>query len=244
MSEIKYVLWDIDGTLINFSLAEASAMRTCFQKYNIGECTEEQLKVYREINDKYWKKLETGELSKKEVLEGRFNEFFSLYNIDTSIVPEFNMDYLKSTGDFVFYTTNAEKVVKSLKSKYKQYAATNGTVIAQTKKLSNSGLDNILDGVFISEQMGFNKPSKEFFDTVFTSIGSNNPNEYMIVGDSLTSDILGGKNAGIKTCWYNPKHKQNNIDYTPNYEIDDLEEVLNILPINKKMPSNNGGEER
>lgn len=229
MEKIKYILWDIDGTLINFEYAEAAALKATFNKYNIGEFTDEKLKNYKEINIKYWKKLERGEISKKEVLEGRFEEFFSLYNIDTSIVSEFNLDYINATGDFAFYNTNAEKVVTELKGKYKQYAATNGTVIAQNKKLSNSGLNKILDGVFISEEIGFNKPSKEFFDSLFKIVGSSNPNEYIIIGDSLTSDILGGKNAGIKTCWYNPNHDVNNTDYTPNYEIYDLKEVLQII---------------
>lgn len=229
MEKIKYILWDIDGTLINFSLAEASAMKFCFEKYNIGECTDEKLRVYKEINDKYWRKLEKGELSKIEVLEGRFKEFFSLYNIDTSIVSEFNMDYLKSTGDFAYCNTNAKEVVSALKDKYKQFAATNGTVIAQNKKLSKSGLNSFLDDVFISEKIGFNKPSKQFFDAIFNKVCSNNPNEYIIIGDSLTSDMMGGKNAGIKTCWYNPKNKENNIDYIPNYEIKDLKEVLTII---------------
>lgn len=229
MGKIKYILWDIDETLINFSLAEASAMKYCFNKYNIGECTEDKLKIYREINEKYWKKLEKGELSRIEVLEGRFKEFFSLYNIDTSIIPEFNMDYLKSTGDFAYCITNAKEVVTELKDKYKQYAASNGTVIAQNKKMSKSGLNELLDDVFISEEIGFNKPSKEFFDFIFNKIGSKNPNEYIIIGDSLTSDMMGGKNAGIKTCWYNPKNKENNMDYIPNYEIKDLKEVLSIL---------------
>lgn len=243
MAEIKYILWDIDETLINFGFAETSALKATFQNYNIGECTDEKIKVYKEINEKYWKRLERGEISKKEVLEGRFKEFFSLYNIDTSIVPEFNMDYLKATGDYAYYNTNAEKVVNELKGKYKQYAATNGTVIAQNKKMANSGLDKILDGIFISEEIGFNKPSKEFFDAIFKKVGSNNPNDYMIIGDSLSSDMLGGKNSGIKTCWYNPKHKQNSTDYMPNYEIHDLNEVLDILSINKEITSNDVGEE-
>ena len=229
MKKIKYILWDIDGTLVNFDLAEKSALRATFEKYNIGECTDDKIKVYKEINEKYWKKLEKGEISKKEVLEGRFEEFFSLYNIDKYIVPEFNIDYLKAIGDYAYFNTNAEKVVNDLKGKYKQYAATNGAVIAQNKKLSKLGLDKILDGIFISEQIGYNKPSKDFFEAIFENVGSNNPDEYIIIGDSLTSDMLGGKNAGIKTCWYNPNYNKNNIEIKLDYEIHDLEEILNII---------------
>ena len=229
MENIKYILWDIDRTLIDFNKAEELALKECFKNYEIGDFTDELLEEYKQINDKYWKMLERRKISKKEVLEGRFNEFFSNHNIDLSIVPKFNLDYQMAMGDIAVFIDNGEETVKALKGRYKQYAASNGTALAQHKKLTKSGLDNLLDGIFISEEVGYDKPSKDFFNFVFEKVGSNNKEEYLIIGDSLTSDILGGVNAGIKTCWFNPEYKENDKGLKIDYEIHNLSEILDIL---------------
>ena len=91
----------------------------------------------------------------------------------------------------------------------------------------------LLEDYFISEQVGVEKPAKEFFDQVFKTIGSNDLDEYIIIGDSLTSDIKGGKNAGIKTCWYNPTSKENKSDVVPDYEIKDLIQVIDLFPLRR-----------
>ena len=77
MEKYKVIFSDIDGTLLNFAEAEKAAIRTCFGMFELGECTDEMLADYSEINRNYWKRLERGEISKKEVLEGRFREFFA-----------------------------------------------------------------------------------------------------------------------------------------------------------------------
>ena len=182
-------------------------------------------------NDEYWKKLERGEISRSVLLVSRFRDFFLMHGINPSISSNFNNDYINSMGDIAHYTPNAEETVKLLKGKYKQYAASNGNIEAQHKKLAKTGLDTLLDDVFISEEMGVDKPSLEYFQEVFRRVGSSNLADYVIIGDSLTSDIIGGKRAGIKTIWYNPFNHENNSDCIPDYEIHDLSEVLNLLPI-------------
>lgn len=112
---------------------------------------------------------------------------------------------------------------------YKQYAVTNGTKLAQKGKLKNSGLDKVFDGIFISEDLGVDKPNKEFFYKVFEKVGSTNPDEYIIVGDSLTSDMRGANNAGITNIWYNPKDLENNTDVKINFCIHSLDKIPNIL---------------
>ena len=234
MEKIKYILWDIDGTLIDFNYAEKEGLKLCFEKYGLGKLAEEMLKKYKEINHEYWKQFERGEISKKETMERRFIDLFNLYGFDTSIVERFNEDYQINMGDVARFNPNGKDVVTRLKGKYKQYAATNGTVEAQNRKLSKSGLNNMLDGIFISEEIGFDKPSTEFFQEMFKRVGSNNLEEYIIIGDSLTSDILGGKRVGIRTCWYNPSMNNNNYDYSPDYEIHDLSEILDLLQVKKE----------
>lgn len=226
---IKYILWDIDGTLLNFSMAESNAMRACFAEYNFGDLSDDRLKVYKSINDKYWKRLERGEISRIEVLEGRFKEFFSQYGYNTDVVSDFNISYQKNLGKTYVFNDNAYETVIKLNSKYSQYAATNGSIIAQKGKLKGAGLDGVLKDVFISELIGYEKPSEKFFSYIFDSIGSYKREEYVIIGDSLTSDIAGGNRAGIKTIWFNPNGSSNPNNVCYDYEIKNLSEVLNIL---------------
>ena len=229
MSKIKVVLWDIDGTLLNFIAAQKVALRKCFEIYGLGECTDEMLERYSAINHKYWHLLELGELTKPEVLIGRFREFFALEGLDVSKAEAVNDEYQVRLGDTICFEEHALDVVLALKGKVAQYAVTNGTKIAQDRKLANSGLDLLLDDVFISDVIGIEKPSVGFFDAVWERIGHFEKEECIIIGDSLTSDMQGGVNAGILTCWYNPNESQNDLGLSLAYEIRDLKEVLDII---------------
>lgn len=225
MSQIKAVLWDIDGTLLNFHKAEAAAIHTLFDKFGLGICTEEMLQDYSRINVSYWQRLETGELTKPQVLTGRFEEFFRKYGLDTACVPEFNTAYQLALGDTVCFYPGGWEAVQQMKGKVLQCAVTNGTLAAQKKKLAASGLDQLLDAIFISDEIGVEKPNPGFFQAVWDRIGHYAPDEVMIVGDSLTSDIRGGNNAGILTCWFNPNGSPAPADLRIDYEIKELSAV-------------------
>lgn len=225
---IRVILWDVDGTLLDFHRAEAAAIRTLFQKFGLGICTDAMLADYSAINAGFWRKLETGELSKPQVLTGRFETFFRKYGLDTGCVADFNAAYQLALGDTICFCPNALEVLLAFKGKALQCAVTNGTVIAQKKKLAASGLDQIFDHIFISDEIGIDKPNIAFFDAVWQKIGIYAPDEVLIVGDSLTSDIRGGNNAGIRTCWYNPKGLPSPDDLKIDYDIRDLKQVLDI----------------
>ena len=225
----KYLLWDIDGTVLDFLAAEAYAIKTLFKKYGLGECTDEMIKTYSAINTKYWQKLERNEMTKPEILIGRFREFFGLIGADISIAESFNREYQVTLGDHIEFVGSAKEILLSQKGKYILAAVTNGTRIAQEKKLSLSGLDEIFDGIFISENVGSEKPNKEYFDHVFEKLGVTDKSEVLIIGDSLTSDIKGGTAAGIDTCWFNPNHKPNTLGIIPTYEIDDIGKIVDIV---------------
>lgn len=231
MSKIKVVLWDIDGTLLNFLEAEKNAIRKCFEIFNLGECTDEMLKIYSEINKKHWEMLERGELTKAQVLEGRFIEFFTLYNINTSVIPDFNKEYQVQLGETICINDNGYELVRMFKNHVKQYAVTNGTKVAQDRKLKKTGLGELFDGVFISDEIGFEKPLAEFFEPVWNRIGKYEKDEILIVGDSLTSDIKGGNNIGIRCCWYNPAGIKTDLDLKIDFEIKNLKELIKILEI-------------
>ncbi len=225
----KYLLWDIDGTVLDFLASEAYAIRVLFEKYNIGECSDEMLKVYSEMNAKYWRKLERGELTKQEILVMRFRDFFEMTGADVTLAEAFNKDYQVALGDHIEFVDKAKEMLLSQKGKYILVAVTNGTKIAQDKKLRLSGLDKVFDAIFISEDVGAEKPSKEYFEYVFEKVGIRDKKEALIIGDSITSDILGGFNAGIDTCWFNPSHKSNTLDIPVTYEIDNLGKLSEIL---------------
>ena len=223
------ILLDVDGTLLDFKAAEKAAIRSLFKEFSFGACSDEMIARYSEINRRCWEKLERGEIEKSRMLEERFEIFFKEEGLDVSAAEKFNERYQVSLGDTVAYKDDSYDILKSLQGKYGQYAVSNGTIVAQTKKLKNSGLGDLFDGVFLSEELGAEKPCKEFFDRVFSVIGEDKKDKALIVGDSLSSDISGGINAGIKTCWYNPGGVKNNGEIKPDYEISDLHEIYKIL---------------
>lgn len=226
---IKVILWDVDATLLDFLKAEHAAINQCFEVFGLGNCTDEMIKRYSAINRKYWKMLERGEITKPEVLVGRFREFFESEGLDAECAEAFNKEYQVRLGDTICFCDDGYDLVKSLNGQVKQYAVTNGTKIAQDKKLKNSGLIDLFDDVFISEVVGAEKPNLAFFEHVWNCIGDYEKSEIMIVGDSLTSDMKGGNNAGIVCCWYNPRHAVNDKGVRVDYEIDNLQLLPGIL---------------
>ncbi len=234
---IKTVLWDVDGTLLDFEAAQAAAMRTLFSEFGLGPCTDEMLARYDAINHGFWQRLERGEITKRQVLIGRFEQFFKEYGIDPAVSVPYNDRYQLCLGDTIVHRDDCLSLIDLLKGRVRQYIVSNGTVAAQTKKLDRSGIGKRMDGVFLSEALGAEKPSPAFFEKVFDAIGPVDRSEVMIVGDSLTSDIRGGITAGIRTVFYNPKNiplpKEHHIDYN----IHSLTDVINII---KMEESDNG----
>lgn len=226
---VKAILWDVDGTLLDFLAAEKAAIRRLFGEFGLGECTDAMVARYSAINDGYWKRLERGEIAKKEVLIGRFREFFSELGIDPDLAEPFNARYQHALGDTVVYRDDSLNVVKALHGRVKQYVVSNGTIVAQTKKLQRSHLGEWMDGVFLSEQLGAEKPNPAFFEKVFAALPDIPKKDMLIVGDSLTSDMRGGLLAGIPTCWYNPFHHPRPADMTMDFIIEDLHEIYELI---------------
>lgn len=226
---IDTILWDIDGTLLSFVVAERAAIKACFRAFGLGECDDDMAARYSRLNLSYWERLELGELTKAQVLTGRFVEFFREEGISFDRIDEFNADYQLRLGDTIAYIDDSRELIAGLRGRVRQYAVTNGTVRAQEKKLVRSGLGELFDGVFISDRVGFEKPAPAFFDRVFEEIGGVDKSRAMIVGDSLTSDMRGGENAGIVTCWYNPEEKPNDKGVRVDHEIRDLHEVEALI---------------
>ena len=216
---IQTILWDIDGTILNFHRSAENSLKNTFKKFGYGEITDELLHMYEEINDVYWCKLEKGEITKEKLLVERFVEFFTKIGVETTRVVEFNQAYLNGLLDTVVFMPEAYETVKKLHPEYKQYIVTNGVKELQRKKIAKAHIEEFFDGIFISDEIGYEKPHIEFFNYVFDRIPTKNPDEAIIIGDSLTSDIAGGIRAGIHTCWYHPSNEENHSDVKPEFTV-------------------------
>lgn len=224
---VEFLFLDMDDTILDFHKAEAVAIRKTLESFGV-EPTEAVCTRYSEINDWHWKALERKEITREQVLTGRFEVLFRELGI--AVEPEeCAVRYTQNLAQGDFVLPGAEALLEKLQGKWKLYLASNGTTWVQQARIERSGIGKYFDRIFISQQMGANKPAVEFFDACFRDIPGFSKEKAMIVGDSLTSDILGGKNAGIATCWYNPKGKPQNPDILPDFEIHSLPELLPLL---------------
>ena len=177
---ITTLLWDMDETLLNFAAAERAAINALFQEFGFGECSDAMLERYSKINRSYWERLERKELTKPEILVGRFRDFFEAEGLDSTVAAEFNEKYQLSLGDTIVFRDDSYNIVKSLRGKVKQYVVSNGTIAAQTKKLRLSGFGELMDGVFLSEDLGVEKPDILFFEKVFEKIHPEDLDRYIL----------------------------------------------------------------
>lgn len=222
----KTILIDLDDTLLDFQKSEDVAIRTTIKTLGI-EPTEDVVSAYKEINLKYWKMFERKEIEREALLIARFKEFCELLNItnkDFSLLNETYFHYLSSSP---FEIDGAEEFLKKLSKKYDIYVITNGVKRVQTIRLSLVNITKYFKKVYISEEIGYQKPSVEFFDFVLNDLNIKNKEEILIIGDSLSSDIQGGINSGIDTMWYNPKGLQSNINYT--YQIKNYDQFFELI---------------
>ena len=146
---IQTILWDVDGTLLDFLAAEEAAIRKLFVEFDMGECSDEMLTRYSKINRSYWERLERNEITKQQVLVGRFKEFFASEGLDAGVAEQFNAKYQYALGDTIVPRDNSLEIVRKLQGKVRQYVVSNGTIIAQNKKLRLSGLGALMDGIFL-----------------------------------------------------------------------------------------------
>ncbi len=226
---IKAILWDIDGTVLDFLASEKEGIRRCFRIFGLGECSDEMLSRYSVINRCWWEKLERGEATKPEVLYNRFRDFFRAEGIVFHEIDAFNLRYQEELGVTAVFHKGAEEVIRAWQGRYFQAAVTNGTRYAQKRKLAVTGLDQIFDATFISDEIGYEKPSREFFDAVFAGIPPFAKNEILIVGDSMTSDMKGGHDVGILCCHYAPKGYTGKETTPVDFRIRDFAELKAIV---------------
>ena len=227
-SKFKFILWDIDGTLINFEKSERDSIFKCFSSHGIN-LSEDDFNKYKDINHGYWKLIEQGKIDKKFALEKRFEDVLEYLGAEGVTSTELNLQYQNLLGENCVLNDDAYNLCDEFRKTHKQYIVTNGTIIAQKKKLKTTKLGELMDGIFISDEIGFEKPHMGFFNHCFEAIPGFKKEEAIIIGDTLTSDIKGGNNAGIKCCWYNPKNISLPEEYKVDYIIGNLQELKEIL---------------
>ena len=228
MRTYRDILLDMDGTLLDFGAAEQVGIAAVLARYGF-EADEERIRLYHRINGAAWAAFERGEVTKERLVEERFETFFQELgkNVNGREAEDLYRSYLDQSAVLI---DGAEDICRYLKERgYGLYVVTNGTSTTQYKRLALSGLDAYMDGIFVSEDAGSQKPQKEYFDYCFARIPQADPSRMLLVGDSLTSDIKGGINAGVSTCWYNPAGLPEREDIRPDRQIRRLEELKELL---------------
>ena len=221
---VRILLMDIDDTLFDFQTGYKRALRAALAQFGV-ECTPQLLELYGSINDRLWERFERGEIAKDALYDERFRQLFERCGIDASPAAcnEAYHNALRLQHDLM---PHCEQVLRQLHERYQICIVTNGSTDIQTRRIADSGMAKYFDRVFISEQMGCKKPDREFFDKVFAELGEENRACAVMIGDSLSSDMQGGRNAGIPTCLYGRAEPEEPLC---DYAVTDLLELPALL---------------
>lgn len=224
---IRTVLFDLDDTLLDFKASEAVALRGALQTLGL-EPTDDILARYSVINQAQWELLEKKVLTRQQVLTRRFEILFGEYGITCDAQKAQDLyHHLLSQGHF--FIDGAQELLETLYTQYDLYIISNGTGSVQDGRIASAGVAKYFKDIFISERMGADKPDPVFFENSFARIPHFNKNEAVIIGDSLTSDILGGNNMRVRTVWFNPRNLPPREGITADHEIKTLQELPALI---------------
>jgi 2-haloacid dehalogenase len=223
---IEFLFLDLDDTILDFHKAERIALSKTIRDFGV-EPTEKVLHRYHLINKWHWEQLELGKLTRAEVLENRFKVLFQELGreVDATACAR---AYERNLSVGHYFLPGAEEAVEALSKKYRLFLASNGTASVQKGRMTSANLYRFFEKVFVSQEIGYNKPSEAYFDACFAQIPGFDRAKAIMVGDSLSSDIKGGINAGIATVWVNPEHKDCG-NVKPDYEIESLSQLEALL---------------
>ena len=223
---IEFLFLDLDDTILDFHKAERLAISKTIRQFGV-EPTEEVLALYHKINKWHWEQLELGTMTRDEVLVNRFGVLFGKLGreVDATACAR---AYEQNLSIGHYFLPGAEEAVDALSKKYRLFLASNGTASVQKGRMTSANLYRFFETVFVSQEIGHNKPSKAYFDACFASVPDFDREKAIMVGDSLSSDIKGGINADLKTVWVNPNHLPCG-DIKPDYEIEALSQLEALL---------------
>lgn len=226
MKKYTTLYFDLDNTLLDFSAAEHKAIQKLFALHTLP-ISDEKIAKYSAINLTWWERFEKGEIKKEEIYSGRFREYLNFYGFDGNPekMAEDYFDFLSEGYDLI---DGADKALEHIKSKgYTICITTNGMSRTQYRRIDNCSIKQYFDYIFVSEDAGHQKPETEYFDYVMANTPEKDKSKILVIGDSMSSDILGGINFGVDTCWLNPKH--NKPLHKATYEINNIMQICDIL---------------
>ena len=226
---MKYsiILFDADHTLFDFKKCEYHALKEALSELSLPN-GDEYIERYSEINEMMWKALERGEITKERLVLERFERFLKEFDFDCD-TERLSELYKERLSQQTYLFDGVEELLKKLYGTRRMFIITNGVKRVQDGRMSRSPISRYFEKIFISEVIGYEKPSKRFFESVMAQIPDFDIKRAIVIGDSLTSDIKGGINAGIDTCWYNPEGKKAPADMPITYTVRDLAEILDII---------------
>lgn len=224
----KFLLFDLDHTLLDFESAEETALTQMLEDMNFPNIQAFK-DYYKPMNQGLWKDLEQKKLTKQELVDSRFAIGFAHFGItvDGAEMALRYQDYISLQGQS--FPGVEDLLARLEKAGYQLYGATNGVTAIQEGRLAHSTIASYFKEVFISEQLQTQKPDPDFFDRVGQRIPGFSKDQTLMIGDSLSADIAGGNAAGIATVWYNPDHKENTCQAVPTYEVSTYQEIADLL---------------
>lgn len=221
------ILLDADDTLFDYDRAERFALETALTHFGHTGKFDEVLETYRHINGRLWKDLENGTISKNELRTERFSRLFAAHDLNYD-VHDFSDRYLGLLAQGSFLITGAEELCARLSVNHTLVVVTNGIRDVQLPRIQGSPLHPYIQDIVVSEEVGVNKPDPRIFEHALRKAGHDDKKSVLMVGDSLTSDIRGGNNFGIDTCWFNPGNVINTGDIVPTHQIGALSELVEL----------------
>ncbi|WP_296648099.1 YjjG family noncanonical pyrimidine nucleotidase [Romboutsia sp. 13368] len=226
--EYKVILFDADDTLFDFKKTEKHALEKLMSNLDTKYDNDYCINIYKEINTQIWKELEEGKITSDKLKVERFQRLINKLNLsdDANRLSNLYIEFL-SQGSFLYEET--KELLDYLSKNYKLAIITNGLSDVQHKRIRESEVSHYFDEIIISQEVKISKPDPRVFEYALNSLNHDDKSSVLMVGDSLTSDIKGGINASIDTCWFNLFNKSNDTDISPKYEINNLLDLKNIL---------------
>jgi len=227
MNKYECLLFDADNTLLDFDANEKVSLENTFRHFSLP-FDDRIMSMYHRINIMYWNLMARGGITREELLTKRFETLFEEAGITADPVSTENY-YRSQLDKGCQLVPGAMEICKRLKDEYRLFIITNGVASTQHNRLRGSGLEKLMDGIFISEEIGYNKPALQFFRAVENGIPGFDHKRALVIGDGLESDIRGGILYGLDTCWINIYNAENNTEIVPTYEIQDIKDLPSVL---------------
>ncbi len=234
MTQYNYLFIDADNTIFDYSKSEKESLKQIFNNRKINCNIDLILSNYSRINENLWKEFEKGTVSLDFLYIERFRRLLKecgIADLTESEYAKISESYLTNLSNSAYMLDGAKDMLQKLEKKFSLILITNGTSMVQRKRLKIKRIASYFNAIIISEEIGFKKPEKEFFKVAIEKSGNPSSSEILVIGDSLSSDIFGGINYGLDTCWFNPGKKENSTNILPKYEVSSFNEIYRILDI-------------